>query len=125
MRWHDTGAGYCVFNDLAIAAVRLVEEGTVERVLVVDCDVHQGDGTAALDRGAGGSPPIPSMPRRTSRCARRVRRWTWRWPDGTGDENIWRRWRRPGAAAESFRPDLILYQAGSIRSRATGWAGWR
>jgi acetoin utilization deacetylase AcuC-like enzyme len=46
-----TGAGYCVFNDLAIAAVRLVEEGHAERVLVVDCDVHQGDGTAALTAG--------------------------------------------------------------------------
>ena len=44
----DTGAGYCVFNDLALAAVRLVEEGHVRRVLVVDCDVHQGDGTAIL-----------------------------------------------------------------------------
>ncbi|MCP3730196.1 histone deacetylase [Sphingomonas sp. MG17] len=43
---HDTGAGYCVFNDLAIAAHRLASEG--ERVLIVDCDVHQGDGTAAL-----------------------------------------------------------------------------
>lgn len=43
---HDMGAGYCVFNDLAIAAHRLAAEG--ERVLIVDCDVHQGDGTAAL-----------------------------------------------------------------------------
>lgn len=47
----DTGAGYCVFNDLAIAAHRLVEEGRVERVAIVDCDVHQGDGTAALTAG--------------------------------------------------------------------------
>jgi hypothetical protein len=47
----DTGAGYCVFNDLAIAAVRLAEEGHCGRVLVVDCDVHQGDGTAALTAG--------------------------------------------------------------------------
>lgn len=46
---HDTGAGYCVFNDLAIAAHRLAAEG--ERVLIVDCDVHQGDGTAALMAG--------------------------------------------------------------------------
>ena len=50
----DTGAGYCVFNDLAMAAVRLVEEGTVARVLIVDCDVHQGDGTAALLAGRPG-----------------------------------------------------------------------
>lgn len=46
---HDTGAGYCVFNDLAIAANRLAAEG--ERVLIADCDVHQGDGTAALMAG--------------------------------------------------------------------------
>ena len=50
----DTGAGYCVFNDLAVAAVRLVEEGTVDRLAVVDCDVHQGDGTAALLAGRPG-----------------------------------------------------------------------
>lgn len=47
----DTGAGYCVFNDLAVAAIRLVEEATVARVAVVDVDVHQGDGTAALTAG--------------------------------------------------------------------------
>jgi acetoin utilization deacetylase AcuC-like enzyme len=50
----DTGAGYCVFNDLALAAVRLTEEGAVERVAVVDVDVHQGDGTAALTAGRSG-----------------------------------------------------------------------
>ncbi|KTW13024.1 histone deacetylase [Sphingomonas sanguinis] len=47
----NTGAGYCVFNDLAVAAVRLVEENVVARVAIVDCDVHQGDGTAALTAG--------------------------------------------------------------------------
>jgi acetoin utilization deacetylase AcuC-like enzyme len=47
----ETGAGYCVFNDLAVAAIRLAEEGHAARVLVVDCDVHQGDGTAALTAG--------------------------------------------------------------------------
>ena len=50
----DTGAGYCVFNDLAIAAIRLIEERTVQRILIVDCDVHQGDGTAALTAGRPG-----------------------------------------------------------------------
>ncbi|WP_375428118.1 histone deacetylase [uncultured Sphingomonas sp.] len=51
---HDTGAGFCVFNDLAIAAVRLVEEGAVERIAIVDVDVHQGDGTASLLAGRPG-----------------------------------------------------------------------
>ena len=42
------GAGFCVFNDVAVAAATLLEEGTVSRVLVVDLDVHQGDGTADI-----------------------------------------------------------------------------
>jgi acetoin utilization deacetylase AcuC-like enzyme len=45
------GAGYCVFNDLAVTAATLLLEARVERVLVVDLDVHQGDGTAAIFRG--------------------------------------------------------------------------
>ena len=42
----EAGAGYCVFNDVAIAARVLQEEGAIARALIVDCDVHQGDGTA-------------------------------------------------------------------------------
>ena len=42
------GSGFCVFNDVAVAARVLLREGLVERVLVVDLDVHQGDGTAAI-----------------------------------------------------------------------------
>lgn len=44
----DFGSGYCVFNDLAVTAATLLEERKVERVLVVDLDVHQGDGTASI-----------------------------------------------------------------------------
>ncbi|SFL67601.1 histone deacetylase family protein [Methylobacterium pseudosasicola] len=40
------GAGFCVLNDVAVAARTLQAEGAVRRILVVDCDVHQGDGTA-------------------------------------------------------------------------------
>ncbi len=42
------GSGFCVFNDAAIAALAMREESHVARVAVVDCDVHQGDGTAAI-----------------------------------------------------------------------------
>ena len=48
---HDTGAGYCVFNDLAVSANRLIASGDARRILVVDLDVHQGDGTASLTAG--------------------------------------------------------------------------
>jgi hypothetical protein len=40
------GAGFCVFNDVAIAALALRREGAIARALVIDLDVHQGDGTA-------------------------------------------------------------------------------
>ncbi len=42
----ETGAGFCIFNDVAVAARALQREGTIGRALVIDCDVHQGDGTA-------------------------------------------------------------------------------
>jgi len=44
----DFGSGFCVFNDAAIAALAMRAEGRVERVAIVDCDVHQGDGTATI-----------------------------------------------------------------------------
>ncbi|MBW8858929.1 MAG: histone deacetylase, partial [Caulobacter sp.] len=47
----ETGAGFCVFNDVAVAARRLQAEGRVGQVLVVDLDVHQGDGTARIFEG--------------------------------------------------------------------------
>ncbi|AFY65362.1 histone deacetylase [Geitlerinema sp. PCC 7407] len=42
------GSGFCIFNDLAIAARVLQAEGVVQKVLIVDLDVHQGDGTALI-----------------------------------------------------------------------------
>jgi acetoin utilization deacetylase AcuC-like enzyme len=43
--------GYCLFNDVAVALDRMRAEGRVRRALIVDCDVHQGDGTADLLAG--------------------------------------------------------------------------
>jgi acetoin utilization deacetylase AcuC-like enzyme len=48
--FRDRGEGYCVFNDSAVAARAMQAEGRVRRVLVIDCDVHQGNGTAAIFR---------------------------------------------------------------------------
>lgn len=46
--FRDRGAGYCVFSDAAVAARVLQDEGRVRRVVILDCDVHQGDGTATI-----------------------------------------------------------------------------
>lgn len=44
----DQGGGYCIFNDAAVAVRTLQAEGVLQRALIVDTDVHQGDGTATL-----------------------------------------------------------------------------
>ncbi|PAX08490.1 histone deacetylase family protein [Sphingomonas lenta] len=110
---HDTGAGYCVFNDLALAAVRLTEEGTVERVLVVDVDVHQGDGTAALTAGRQGIATYSihaakNFPARKARSTLDVPL-----ADGVEDEEYLRTLEETLAPMlDEHRPQLILYQAG-------------
>jgi len=51
--YRDHGEGYCVFNDVAVAATVLLRDGAITRGIVVDCDVHQGNGTAAIFREQG------------------------------------------------------------------------
>jgi len=109
----ETGAGYCVFNDLAVAAVRLVEEGVVGSVTVVDCDVHQGDGTAALTAGRPGIATY-SIHAAKNFPARKARS-TWDVPlaDGLGDADYLAELEATLAPfLDRHRPELILYQAG-------------
>ena len=47
----EQGAGYCTFNDVAVAALVLLAAREIARALVIDCDVHQGDGTARILAG--------------------------------------------------------------------------
>ncbi len=42
------GSGYCVFNDIAYSSRKLIKENYVKKILIIDLDVHQGDGTAAI-----------------------------------------------------------------------------
>lgn len=109
----DTGAGFCVFNDLAITAVRLIEERHVARVLIVDCDVHQGDGTAALTAGRPGIATYSihadkNFPVRKARSTVDVAL-----PDGTDDATYLETLSSTLVPLiDSFAPDIILYQAG-------------
>ncbi|WP_076537039.1 histone deacetylase [Shewanella sp. UCD-KL21] len=47
---YDFGSGFCVFNDLIVAAKQMLTQQKATKVLIIDCDVHQGDGTAALSQ---------------------------------------------------------------------------
>lgn len=109
----DSGAGFCVFNDLAVAALRLVGEGDASRILIVDCDVHQGDGTAVI---LASHPSIATLsihadknfPTRKARSTVDIAL-----PDATGDD-AYLAALTPALAMliDRNRPDLILYQAG-------------
>ena len=109
----DTGAGYCVFNDLAIAAHRLIAERTVARILILDLDVHQGDGTAALTAGNAAIFTLSlhaerNFPVRKQRSSLDVPL-----PDGLEDDAYLAALSQLlSGALDRFAPDLILYQAG-------------
>ena len=46
--YRDYGSGYCIFNDLALCALHALNAPNIHRILILDLDVHQGDGTAAI-----------------------------------------------------------------------------
>ena len=110
---HDTGAGYCVFNDLAVTANRLIGQGSARRVLIVDCDVHQGDGTASLMAGREDVFTLSfhaekNFPARKARSSLDVAL-----PDGTDDAMYMTELERHVPdVIERFMPDIVLYQAG-------------
>ena len=110
----DYGAGYCVFNDSAVAARAMQAEGRAQRVLILDCDVHQGDGTAAILADDARSFTFSihgakNFPFRKQRSDLDVAL-----PDDTGDDAyldaLEAGVRRALAAA---RPDLVIYLAGA------------
>jgi acetoin utilization deacetylase AcuC-like enzyme len=110
---HDTGAGYCVFNDLAVTANRLIAESHAKRVLIVDLDVHQGDGTASLTAGREDIFTLSlhaekNFPVRKARSSLDVGL-----PDGVDDDGYMAALTRhlPEVLAD-FAPDFVLYQAG-------------
>lgn len=110
---HDTGAGYCVFNDLAVTANRLLAEGHARRVLIVDLDVHQGDGTASLTAGQEDIFTLSlhaekNFPVRKARSSLDIGL-----ADGTDDDGYMDALTRHlPQVLDSFAPDFVLYQAG-------------
>ena len=58
----DHGEGFCMIHDVAVAIRRLQRDDKIQTAMIVDCDVHQGNGTAAIFAGARmGSLPLPSL----------------------------------------------------------------
>jgi len=110
----DAGQGYCVFNDVCVAARVLQQAGQISRALFVDCDVHQGNGTAAI---AAGDPTLFSF---SIHC---IKNYPFRkatsdldvdLAPGTGDEEYLRELRLALEWIDlRFDPDIVFYLAGA------------
>jgi acetoin utilization deacetylase AcuC-like enzyme len=138
----DHGEGFCLIHDVAVAIRRLQKDGRIARALVIDCDVHQGNGTAAIF-GHGEQEPFPKpswsaamlAPRREATMRTSATRDVFTislhqennypaWkpassvdvnlPDDTSDEEylIWLG-RSLQQAREEFEPELICFIAGA------------
>jgi acetoin utilization deacetylase AcuC-like enzyme len=109
----DHGEGFCVFNDIAVSIRTLQATGAIARAAVVDLDVHQGNGTAAVFAGdrsvftfsMHGEHNFPFRKQRSSLDVGL--------PDGTGDaEYLDALFRHLPRVLDAARPDLVYYQAG-------------
>ena len=109
----DHGEGYCVFNDLVIALRRLRADGRIDRVLIIDLDVHQGNGTAALCRSDEATFTFSMHGANNYPARKEQSSWDVDLPDGTTDEAYVSRLADIlPTLIERARPDLVMYQAG-------------
>ena len=109
----DHGEGYCIFNDLVIVLRRLRAEGRIGRSLVLDLDVHQGNGTAALCQTDPESFTFSMHAANNYPAHKESGSWDIALPDGTTDEPYLCRLEESlPILLERARPALILYQAG-------------
>ncbi|HET9068523.1 MAG TPA: histone deacetylase [Amaricoccus sp.] len=108
----EGGAGYCVFNDVAVAAQALVDEGAATRILVIDCDVHQGDGTARIFAGRPDVLTLSLHAERNYPALKAASHLDFPLADDLGDHAYLEILRQALKAVEPFRPDIAFYNAG-------------
>jgi acetoin utilization deacetylase AcuC-like enzyme len=112
--FRDRGEGYCVFNDVAVAARSMMRDNLVRRVAVVDCDVHQGNGTAAIFRDDPAVFTLSLHGENNFPFTKESSDIDTGLPDGTGDEEYLTTLRRQlTSVLERHRPDLVFYLAGA------------
>jgi len=110
---YDYGSGYCVFNDVAVAISVLKQEGRIDRALVIDLDVHQGDGTAEIFAQDAAVFTFSmhgerNFPLRKARSSRDVEL-----ADKTGDAAYLDMLdQHLGAVIDLARPEIVFYVAG-------------
>ena len=112
--FYDHGEGFCVFNDAAVAALATQAEGRAERILIVDCDVHQGNGTAAILRGRENIFTFSIHGARNYPFTKEQSDLDIELPDGCSDAAYLLQLEHGLATAfDLARPDLVIYLAGA------------
>ena len=107
------GAGFCVFNDVAVAIRVLMADGAIRRAMVVDLDVHQGDGTAEILACTPSVFTLSMHARRNYPVRKVASTLDIALEDGLGDAAYLDELRRAlPQALQSFRPDIVFYNAG-------------
>ncbi|MCA1640502.1 MAG: histone deacetylase [Acidobacteria bacterium] len=109
----DHGEGFCVLNDVAIAVRALRRDGLIRRAAVIDLDVHQGNGTAAIFEGdptvftfsMHGAKNYPLFKTRSTLDVELA--------DGTGDEEYLRALEESLPSVYAHEPDLVFYLGGA------------
>lgn len=110
---YDYPAGFCIFNDLAIISQYLLQSGRVDRVLIFDCDVHQGDGTARILEHTDDAITVSLHCEKNFPARKAQSDWDIPLPMGMGDDDYLKvvddtlNYLLP-----LYRPDLVLYDAG-------------
>ena len=108
----DFGSGFCVFNDLAIAAMTLLAESAVRRIAIVDLDVHQGDGNSAILGDTPGVFILSIQGARNFPFRRVPSTLDVELPDGTEDAAYLAALDTALERVAAFKPDLVLYLSG-------------
>ena len=112
--FRDRGEGFCVFNDAAITARALQVEAGLQRIAVIDCDVHQGNGTASIFRGDDSVFTFSIHAANNFPFAKETSDLDVDLPDGTrDDEYLWHLERALDETLERSRPQLAIYLAGA------------
>jgi acetoin utilization deacetylase AcuC-like enzyme len=110
----DHGEGFCALNDFAVAIRKLQSEGKIRKAMVVDLDVHHGNGTAAIFAGDDTVFTLSMHQRNNYPAVKPPSDLDVHLPNGVGDAEYLKRLREAYIPSlEAFQPELIVYVAGA------------
>ena len=109
---YDFGSGYCIFNDLAVCSLLALSKYQLTKIVVIDLDVHQGDGTATILQDVDEVLTISVHCQQNFPFRKSESDYDLDLPANAGDEEILSMVTRALEITKQFDPELILFQAG-------------